>query len=61
MLCSKKLEREEKSMNYTVESPEYKTAWAKTLMRKELNEVEKRALGDAVTTTATTLLHQQQK
>ena len=47
------LEREEKSMNYTVESPEYRTAWAKTLMRKELNEVEKRALGDAVTTTAT--------
>ena len=50
----KEIEREEKSMNYTVESPEYKTAWAKTLMRKELNEVEKKALGDAVTTTATT-------
>lgn len=50
----KEIEREEKSMNYTVDSPEYKTAWAKTLMRKELNEVEKRAVGDAVTTTATT-------
>lgn len=34
-------------------SPEYRTAWAKTLMQRKLTEVEKRALETALTTTAT--------
>jgi HK97 family phage major capsid protein len=34
-------------------SPEYRTAWAKTLMQRKLSEVEKRALETAMTTTAT--------
>ena len=33
---------------------EYRSAWAKTLMCQPLNETEKRALGTALTTTATT-------
>lgn len=50
---------EEKKMNekrYTVSSPEYRSAWAKTLMglsKDKFTEEETRALGDAVTTTAT--------
>lgn len=50
---------EEKDMNekrYTVSSPEYRSAWAKKLMglsEDKFTEEEKRALGDAVTTTAT--------
>lgn len=38
---------------FTTASAEYRNAWAKTLMGKELNETEKRALGDAIGTTAT--------
>lgn len=34
-------------------SPEYRTAWAKTLMRRTLSPVEQRALDVALTTTAT--------
>lgn len=52
--------KEERNMNedkkFTVASPEYRTAWAKTLMKQELSEIEKKALGDAVTTTATTFV-----
>lgn len=50
---------EEKKMNekrYTIASPEYRTAWAKKLMglsADKFTEEETRALGDAVTTTAT--------
>lgn len=47
-------EMEEKK--YTIASPEYRTAWAKKLMglsEDKFTEEEKRALGDAVTTTAT--------
>lgn len=48
--------KEERKMEkkYTRASEEYKNAWAKTLMGVELDEEEKRALGDAVGTTATT-------
>lgn len=50
--------KEEKKMNeerkFTVADKEYRSAWAKTLMGMELDETEKRAIGDAVTTTATT-------
>ena len=35
-------------------TPEYRSAWAKTLMGLPLNDVEKRAAGVALTTTATT-------
>jgi HK97 family phage major capsid protein len=35
-------------------TPEYRNAWAKTLMGMPLNDVEKRAAGVALTTTATT-------
>ena len=38
----------------TVADPEYRNAWAKKLMGLPLDEMDKRALGDAVGTTATT-------
>lgn len=41
---------------FTIASPEYRSAWAKKLMglkEEKFTEEEKRALGDAVTTTAT--------
>lgn len=41
---------------FTIKSPEYRSAWAKTLMGVELDETEKRALGDAIGTTATTFV-----
>ena len=48
--------KEERKMEkkYTRASEEYRSAWAKTLMGLELDEEEKRALGDAIGTTATT-------
>ena len=46
--------QEERSLKEVLASEEYRSAWAKTLMgRKDLDEKEKRALGDAITTTAT--------
>ena len=38
---------------FTTASPEYRSAWAKTLMGVKLDETEERALGDALGTTAT--------
>lgn len=38
---------------FTTASPEYRSAWAKTLMGVKLDETEERALGDAIGTTAT--------
>lgn len=35
-------------------SPEYRSAWAKTLMRRKLTDAEQRALDTALTTTSTT-------
>ena len=49
---NKEMEKEERK--FTTKSPEYRSAWAKTLMGVELDEVEARALGDAIGTTATT-------
>ena len=48
----------EEERKYTIASPEYRSAWAKKLMKMDdkLSEEEKRALGDAVTTTATTFV-----
>lgn len=50
--------KEERKMEkkYTRASEEYRSAWAKTLMGVELDEEEKRALGDAIGTTATTFV-----
>lgn len=51
------IEVEEKKMEkFTIASPEYRSAWAKTLMGLPLQEVEQRAVGDAVTSTATTFV-----
>lgn len=48
---------EERDMEkFTIASPEYRTAWAKKLMGLNLDDTEKRALGDAITTTATTFV-----
>ena len=51
------INKEEKKMNeevkYTVKSAEYRTAWAKAMMGLPLDEIDKRAIGDAVGTTAT--------
>ena len=55
----KKIEMEDLKMEerkFTIESPEYRSAWAKTLMGKKLDETEERALGDAIGTTATTFV-----
>jgi HK97 family phage major capsid protein len=41
---------------FTIESPEYRSAWAKKMMGVKLDEVEERALGDAIGTTATTFV-----
>lgn len=56
-----KIEKEERNMNeqFGVSSKEYRSAWAKKLMglsEDKFTEEEKRALGDAVTTTATTFV-----
>lgn len=51
------MENEQKrTLAQVLESPEYRTAWAKKLMgrpEKDFTEEEKRALGDAITTTDT--------
>ena len=49
-----KMEKEERK--FTTASPEYRSAWAKTLMGVKLEETEERALGDALGTTATTFV-----
>jgi len=52
-----KMEKEEKK--FGVDSKEYRSAWAKKMLNysdDKLTEDEKRALGDAVTTTATTFV-----
>lgn len=41
---------------FTTASPEYRSAWAKTLMGVKLDETEERAIGDAIGTTATTFV-----
>lgn len=56
---AKEIKKEETKMEekrFTIDSPEYRTAWAKKLMGAKLNEVDERALGDALTTTATTFV-----
>ncbi len=53
------INKEEKKMEekkYTVKSDEYRTAWAKSMMGQALDEVDKRAIGDAIGTTATTFV-----
>lgn len=57
----KKIEEEEKmeERKFTIADKEYRSAWAKKLMglsEDKFTEDEKRALGDAVTTTATTFV-----
>lgn len=50
------MEEEKRTLTQVLESPEYRTAWAKKLMgrpEKDFTEAEKRALGDAITTTDT--------
>lgn len=49
-----KEEMEKEERKFTTADKEYRNAWAKTLMGVELDETEKRALGDALGTTATT-------
>ena len=50
-----KMNEEKRSLEEVLKSEEYRSAWAKSLMgRTDLTEKEKRALGDAITTTSTT-------
>lgn len=53
-----KIEKEERKMKeerkYDLSSKEYRTAWAKYMMGKELDETDKRAIGDAIGTTTDT-------
>lgn len=53
-----KIDKEERKMEkkYDLSSKEYRTAWAKAMMGKELDEIDKRAIGDAIGTTATTFV-----
>lgn len=52
-----KMKEEKRSLDEVLKSEEYRSAWAKKLMgRTDLTEKEKRALGDAITTTATTFV-----
>ncbi len=46
-------EMEKEERKFTTASPEYRSAWAKSLMGVKLDETEERALGDAIGTTAT--------
>ena len=61
-LEARKIESEEDfkmEKKFDLSSPEYRSAWAKKLMglsEEKFTEDEKRALGDAVTTTATTFV-----
>lgn len=54
----KVIKEEEKleERKFTTASPEYRSAWAKTLMGVKLDETEERAIGDAIGTTATTFV-----
>lgn len=54
----KVISKEEKKMEekFTTKSAEYRTAWAKSMMGLTLDEVDKRAIGDAIGTTATTFV-----
>lgn len=50
---------EKRTLAQVLESPEYRTAWAKKLLgrpEKDFTAEEKRALGDAITTTDTTFV-----
>ena len=47
---------EERKMNYTAESKEYRSAWLKTLMKQELTEEEKRAYASTDSHTAIPVL-----
>ena len=49
-------EMEKEERKFTIASPEYRSAWAKTLMGVKLEETEERALGDAIGTTSTTFV-----
>ena len=49
-------EMEKEERKFTTASPEYRRAWAKTLMGVKLEETEERALGDAIGTTSTTFV-----
>lgn len=49
-------EMEKEERKFTTASPEYRNAWAKTLMGVKLEETEERALGDAIGTTSTTFV-----
>lgn len=58
-IIEKPVEEERKMEKYTIKSPEYRSAWAKKMMglkEEKFTEEEKRALGDAITTTATTFV-----
>lgn len=55
-LEAKEIEKEEErkmEKKFDLSSSEYRTAWAKSMMGLELNDIDKRAIGDAIGTTAT--------
>lgn len=56
---AKELELEERKMKeekFTTKSAEYRTAWAKSMMGLELDDIDQKAIGDAIGTTATTFV-----
>lgn len=58
-IVARKIEKEEEKImekKFDLSSKEYRTAWAKSMMGLELDDTDKRALGDAVGTTAETFV-----
>ena len=54
---NEEMKEEKRSLEEVLKSEEYRSAWAKKLMnRTDFTEAEERALGDAITTTATTFV-----
>lgn len=53
---NEEMKEEKRSLKEILDSVEYRSAWAKTMMGVTLDEKEERALGDAITTTDTTFV-----
>jgi HK97 family phage major capsid protein len=54
---NEEMKEEKRNLEEVLKSEEYRSAWAKKLMdRTDFTEAEKRALGDAITTTSTTFV-----
>jgi len=53
---NKEMKEEKRTLKEILDSQEYRSAWAKSMMGVKLDEKEERALGDAIATTDTTFV-----